>query len=586
MSGFEVAGIVLGTLPLLVSALETYSKFMRDWGKAPSELRSLNRQLTTERAKLYNVCDLLISDAVSHQDIEPMLLNPFGPLWKVKETNDKIRRRLWDAYKPFEETVIEVDEALQSIMQRLGVQVSVDGEVEWMNKGKITRDFKKLLYRINREDYNDSLATISKGISDLETLIRLSIHLEPSRRKQSRGKLFKILRDLSTSIYRALSSSIICTGSHDVSLELQPRLIELGHEEEHEKVFRDAQFKVAISFEIVRGPATKRFWDEVNIKTATPVAVVKSRQSITEVQTQSLKRVSFGLKQTLSLRTSTKSHDMKSAMAIFSRPATDIAFIKTCQDEDKNVAQKPLNLCTALIKAREERPVCYGHLVDAQCTDRLFQVYPLGTTANSDDWSIVTLEDVLEGKKGLRQLVSLAERVRLALAIASSVLQLSKTPWLPEVLTRRNVHFFRRDDNFSYKSPFLLRQFPIRPLEPLHVATPSAKSGCPPLVNPTLFALGILLLEIITGSSFEKQRSSEEQAIAGDYDGIIRASIAAHRLLEQRVALINPVYKAVVQRCIDCTESSGLDEDSFRQEVYNDVVMQLEAILESTKLGS
>lgn len=129
MSGFEVAGIVLGTIPLLVSALETYSKLMRDWGKAPSELRSLNRQLSTERAKLYNVCDLLISDAVSHQDIESMLLNPFGPLWKVKETNDKIRRRLWDAYKPFEETVMEVDEALQSIMQRLRVQVSADGEV-------------------------------------------------------------------------------------------------------------------------------------------------------------------------------------------------------------------------------------------------------------------------------------------------------------------------------------------------------------------------------------------------------------------------------------------------------------------------
>jgi hypothetical protein len=129
MSGFEVAGIVLGTLPLLVSALETYSKFMRDWGKTPSELRSLNRQLTTERAKLYNVCDLLISDAVPNQDIEPMLLNPFGPLWKATETSDKIRRRLWDAYKPFEETVIEVEEALQSIMQRLRVQVSADGKV-------------------------------------------------------------------------------------------------------------------------------------------------------------------------------------------------------------------------------------------------------------------------------------------------------------------------------------------------------------------------------------------------------------------------------------------------------------------------
>ncbi|KAK3896367.1 hypothetical protein C8A05DRAFT_40124, partial [Staphylotrichum tortipilum] len=60
MSGFEVAGIVLGSIPLIVTAVEAYIKFMRDWGKIPSELKSLNRQLTTERAKLYNVLEQLL----------------------------------------------------------------------------------------------------------------------------------------------------------------------------------------------------------------------------------------------------------------------------------------------------------------------------------------------------------------------------------------------------------------------------------------------------------------------------------------------------------------------------------------------
>lgn len=129
MSGFEVAGIVLGTFPLLVSALEAYCSLMRDWGKAPSELKSLNRQLTTERAKLYNVCDQLISDVVPQRDIEPMLQDPFGPLWQAKETNEKIRRRLWGSYEPFEDTVQEVGEALDSVMQRLRVHVTHDGKV-------------------------------------------------------------------------------------------------------------------------------------------------------------------------------------------------------------------------------------------------------------------------------------------------------------------------------------------------------------------------------------------------------------------------------------------------------------------------
>ncbi|RGP64696.1 hypothetical protein FSPOR_7786 [Fusarium sporotrichioides] len=582
MSGSEVAGLVLGSLPLLVTALETYCKFMRDWGKAPSELKSLHRQLTTEQAKLYNVCNLLINDVVSQRDIEPMLLSPFGPLWRVPETDEKIRRRLWDSYGPFEATIVEIQEALEDIMRRLRVQISQDGQVEWVNKNRMTREFKKLLYRLHRDDYKDDIATISKGISNLHALAKQNIILEPSRRKQSRGKLFKILRDLSTSIYRALCSSILCTDVHDVSLELSPRFIEIGYEREDEKVLKNAQFRLAISFEIVEASTTKRFWDEVNIKTASSATAIAPPSCLPQIQTKSVKRVSFGIKQSLSFMSSTRStHDAKSAMASLSRTATDVAFMKTCDEEKQTLSKQPLNLCTALRNARQARPVCYGHLIDRECADRHFQVYPLGTIVNSDGWSIVTLSDILEGKRGLEPLISLAEKVQLALAIASSVLQLSRTPWLPEALTRKNVHFFRRDETLSYKHPFLLQSFPARPIQLPNTTT---TSGCISLNNPTLFALGILLLEIILGQSFERLRSPDEKPIYGDYNGVLRNSIAAHKLLE-RVALINTAYQAVVQRCIDCTETRGLDEDGFRQEVYNDVVLELEAILESTKLG-
>ncbi|KAJ4265376.1 hypothetical protein NW762_004664 [Fusarium torreyae] len=328
----------------------------------------------------------------------------------------------------------------------------------------------------------------------------------------------------------------------------------------------------------------KRFWDEVAIKTATPSTATPPKQPPEEIQMKSTKRVSFGFKQTVSFMDSDKSpHDIKSAMAILSRPATDIAFIKTCHKEDSQAVQTPLNLCTALRMGLKARPVCYGHLIDTERTDRHFQVCPLGTPINSDNWSIVTLDDVLGSKKGLRPLYKPVEKFQLTLAIASSVLQLSKTPWLPEVLTRRNVHFFRRDNFCSYTEPFLLRTFPLKPLK----ATPTtSRPGNMSMSNPTLFALGILLLEIILGEPFEQLRSSDEKVIEGDDDGIIRDSIAAHKLLEEKVALKNPVYQAVVQRCIDCTEPNGLDEDNFRQLVYNDVVMQLEAILDYIKLGS
>ena len=49
--------------------------------------------------------------------------------------------------------------------------------------------------------------------------------------------------------------------------------------------------------------------------------------------------------------------------------------------------------------------------------------------------------------------------------------------------------------------------------------------------------------------------------------------------------MINPAYRAVVERCIGCGASQGLDEAGFQERVYNGVVAELEAILECTKLS-
>jgi hypothetical protein len=129
MSGFEVAGIVLGSLPLLITALEAYSKFLRGQKNAVWELKSMKLQLTTEETRLRNICELLIQDTAPQKDKRSMLLNPFGPLWQVPETNDRIQKKLGDAYKTFQEIVLTIQKALESIMKRLEVHVSRDGEV-------------------------------------------------------------------------------------------------------------------------------------------------------------------------------------------------------------------------------------------------------------------------------------------------------------------------------------------------------------------------------------------------------------------------------------------------------------------------
>ncbi|KAK0744889.1 hypothetical protein B0T21DRAFT_94730 [Apiosordaria backusii] len=82
MSGFEVAGIVLGSVPIVVSALQLYVKGASTINRlrfATKELKSLTRNLQTEHIKLQNVYEKLLADIVPESQIEAMINNPFGP---------------------------------------------------------------------------------------------------------------------------------------------------------------------------------------------------------------------------------------------------------------------------------------------------------------------------------------------------------------------------------------------------------------------------------------------------------------------------------------------------------------------------
>ncbi|KAK4158722.1 hypothetical protein QBC43DRAFT_294774 [Cladorrhinum sp. PSN259] len=103
-----------------------------------------------------------------YANVEPMMQDPFGPLCKDKQADEKIRTRLWNYYEPFEQNVLEVREALESIVAQLRVNITSDGEVEWVDKRWMSREFKKFLHRLNRKEYEDALNTICRGITMAE----------------------------------------------------------------------------------------------------------------------------------------------------------------------------------------------------------------------------------------------------------------------------------------------------------------------------------------------------------------------------------------------------------------------------------
>ena len=135
MSGFEVVGVLLGAIPLVISTLEHYRDGVRTisrWRKFDRELQSLIRNLETERVKLQNVCEKLLIGLVPPSRIEAMVGNPLGDLWLEKETQKKIQTRLWNSWGVFRETVAAVNTAINEMVKRLGDGASVlRPQIQW-----------------------------------------------------------------------------------------------------------------------------------------------------------------------------------------------------------------------------------------------------------------------------------------------------------------------------------------------------------------------------------------------------------------------------------------------------------------------
>ncbi len=124
MSGIEAVGLALGVIPLIISALEHYQDSrgaVSTWRRHVRVVQSLVRNLKTEHGKLYNTCETLLGGIVPPAKLEPMLKEPFGPLWQDEDTRKRIERRLDHMYDTFQYTVRDMLAIMEELKSNLGL---------------------------------------------------------------------------------------------------------------------------------------------------------------------------------------------------------------------------------------------------------------------------------------------------------------------------------------------------------------------------------------------------------------------------------------------------------------------------------
>lgn len=130
VTGVETAGLVLASIPLVVSALEHYAEGVNTvtkWWSYRRELASLIRLLDAEYAQFLGTSEKLLEGLVPPDKLEELIADPGGPGWNDRELDRKLKGRLRRSYGSYLSSVDDMAAAVKSLAAKL--ELDVNGQV-------------------------------------------------------------------------------------------------------------------------------------------------------------------------------------------------------------------------------------------------------------------------------------------------------------------------------------------------------------------------------------------------------------------------------------------------------------------------
>jgi hypothetical protein len=226
---------------------------------------------------------------------------------------------------------------------------------------------------------------------------------------------------------------------------------------------------------------------------------------------------------------------------------------------------------------------CLGILEDRPWQQRVYSVAGPGSKDLISD--AASLKEIICGNRSIspRQKYDTRPNIRiptdmsrctLALTLASSVLQLHDTPWLPQSWETKDIFLLKSHSGTTIPSEFYVsRTFTSSP------AAQAIAKRCRIAKNDTIFALGVALLELAHGapvhSLIDKSKDLNDE---GNEDSTTPYLIAS-RLAQELNNYESENYAKAVLRCVNCnfdTFTFSFDDSEFRAKFYEGVVVPLQ----------
>lgn len=476
---------------------------------------------------------------------------------------------------------------------------------------------------LSRKEHEALLSRMDKDNRNLKNLTKDSLDLEPVRLNRRKGsEPFRKIRDCARSLHNVLRHGWSCTCKipHRANLRLEtrdcdstpsfrvlfPTTSELPQNDPNPTFWQETDFRPIGDDKDARGkPNDSQPTDEFDTKLAAGLASLTMTASKTHMAIiSSTVQLSIGMPLTdhtnipLSRKTNLNHFKKKVGRAADKADDVDCHRIKNKMpsDSDSLASQSPIpvvdpgqalieDLCHALsqIQSTERRETCVGRLVDKELSLVMYAVGQQPPTSSGA--STTTLHDLLghdnssmQPQPGLvtfTRTVSLPymtkkQRLQIAVTLASTALQLQTTEWLNSEWGKGDILFH----NGQAEQPFISQVFQrdhLKVEQPKHTGKHASFS---PVRNESVFKLGVLLLELSYGKPIEYFQSADDPPYFTEY-------AIAKRLVEDLAEEEASGYADAARACIFCdfgtkVKVPSLDNEAFRQAVYDDVVIPLE----------
>ena len=130
MSGVEIIGLILGGLPLAISAVEHYRDGLdpvKDYVRYGITLKSLRTRLRIQQDLFDGTMRRLLQDQISDGQMKGLFSEPGLPvdksLWGTAEIEEKVQRRLGTKYRTFMDVIGEMEVLMQRLMDKLDIDI-------------------------------------------------------------------------------------------------------------------------------------------------------------------------------------------------------------------------------------------------------------------------------------------------------------------------------------------------------------------------------------------------------------------------------------------------------------------------------